>query len=267
MNARLFILLSVLLGVAAGASAWPVINVQTHYLAPETSAQAITITVSGVDMVTGFNLRAQIGDGMGAGAEPVFEGVDFTGGLWDAYDNTIMGGVIGGHEQFAQASVIFDNAGDAVAANGVAVKLLIDTTGFSEGSFDLLLSATDIGQDSDFIVFDGLSLAPAITNGTVIVSELVPGDADGDGAVGASDLGIFAGQFGLRDPAGALSCNFNGDGMVDLADFVILQGNYGYARSPSGQFTLAITPEPATITVLALGGLVLARRRRRKEPK
>ena len=269
MNARLFILLTVLLGVVAGASASPVINVQTHYLPPETSAQAIAIAVSGADMVTGFNLRAQIGDGMGPGAEPVFDSVDFTGGLWDAYPHTTIGGVISGHEQYAQASVIFGNAGDAVAASGMVVTLLLDTTGFSEGSFDLLLSATDIGQDSDFIVFDGVSLTATITNGTITVSERVPGDTDDDRDVDDVDYGNLVAQFG--GTPGVDSADFNGDNFVDLEDFAIQRGNFGFgvAPAPDSEFAVATTPEPATITVLALGvgGSALARRPRRRKPK
>jgi hypothetical protein len=268
MNARNLILLTVLLGVVAGAPAAPILTVHTRYLAPNTPSQAIAISVSGVDMVTGFNLRAQIGDGMGTGAEPVFETIDFTGGIWDAYDTTVLGGVLAGNEQYAQSSVIFDNLGDAVAANGVVVTLLLDTTGFSGGSFDLLLSATDIGQDSDFVVFDGASLAPTITNGTIIVSDrLVPGDADGDLAVGVIDFGIFKEQFGLKDPSDTLSCNFNRDDMVDLEDFAILRSNFGIAPSPSGRFAPEPAPEPATLALLALGGLVLTRRSRHRKSK
>jgi len=253
----------VLAGVAAGVSASPVISVQTRYLAPQTPAQEIAITVLGVDPVTGFNLRAQIGDGMAPGPEPVFDGLDFTGGLWDALPNTTLGGVIGGHEQYAQASVVFSNAGDVTVANGVIVTLLVDTTGFSSGSFDLMLSATDIGQDSDFIAFDGNALASTITNGRIIISDrLIPGDANGDGIVDVDDLGVFKEQFGLKDPSDTLSCNFNRDDQVDLDDFAILRGNFGFAPAPDMQPAPTPTPEPATLAVLLLGGLGLIPRRR-----
>ena len=264
MNARLFILLTVLPGVAAVASALPVIDVQTHCLAPDTAGQAIAITVRGGDMVRGFRLRAQIGDGLDPGAEPLFEITDFTGGIWDAHPNTITGGVIGGFEQVAQAIVTFDDDKDTAPANGVVVTLLLDTTGFSEGSFDLLLSESGIGEDSNFIVPSGDFLEPVITNGTIIISDrLPPGDADGDGAVGAGDLDTFFSQFGLTDPTGTLAANFNGDDIVDLEDLAILRGNFGYGvpSAPDASFA-ATAPEPATLLMLTAGLPLLSRRRR-----
>lgn len=269
MNTRIFILLAVSLCVMADASASPVISVQTHCLAPEMSAQAIAITVQGADMVTGFNLLAQIGDGMGANPEPVFDAVDFTGGMWDVHANTIMGqGVIDGYEQYAQASVIFSEVGAEVVASGVAVILLVDTTGFSGGSFDLMLSATDIGKDSDFVVSGGGSLAPSITNGTIIISQrLVSGDADGDGDVNGSDVDIFMRQLGMADPNGTLAADFNNDGRVNLKDFIILRDNFGLPHSASGQFVAMTTPEPSAAIALLLGWLSLVRRQRRRESR
>lgn len=171
MSTRLFASLLVSLGVTTSVLAAPSIDVGTHHLLPDTPGQVIPVTVTGMEMVTGFNLRAQIGDGMGPLDEPVFEAVDFTGGIWDAHLNTVTGGPISGSEEYAQTSVVFNTTGNQVAADGLVATVVVDTTSLFDGSFDLLLSGTDIGQDSDFIVFGGGSLVPLITNGTIIVPE------------------------------------------------------------------------------------------------
>jgi hypothetical protein len=95
---------------------------------------------------------------------------------------------------------------------------------------------------------------------TVVSDTPHPGDVDGDGDVDVVDLGLFEEQFG--GAPGDPSADFDGDGDVDLDDFTTIRGNWGF---PAGGAPLpgAATPEPATMTVLALGGLAVLRRRRR----
>jgi len=126
--------------------------------------------VTGDELVTGFNLRAQIGDGLGPQSEPVFQAINYTGGIWDVHPFTVMGGPIGGAEQYAQSSLAFNNSGDSVIADGVLATLIIDTTGIAEGTYDLKLSNTDIGDDSTFVALGGSEIAAMITNGTITIS-------------------------------------------------------------------------------------------------
>ena len=94
----------------------------------------------------------------------------------------------------------------------------------------------------------------------------VPGDVDGDGNVDLADVGFFEAQFGqsgLPLPPGANSADLDADGDVDLDDLVFIRDNYGFV-SPAAPSASSATPEPATMTLLALGGMLVPRRRRRK---
>jgi probable HAF family extracellular repeat protein len=92
-------------------------------------------------------------------------------------------------------------------------------------------------------------------------SQSVPGDCDNDGDVDVSDLGILATFYGATnpptDPLGPEQGNFDGDNDVDVSDLGILATNYGLGAGPTA------TPEPATVTLLALGITLLVRRNRR----
>ena len=88
-----------------------------------------------------------------------------------------------------------------------------------------------------------------------------PGDTNGDGIVDESDYDNFIAQFG--GPPGADSADFNGNGRVDLADFVTMRENFVAGIGSAPEFE-ATTPEPATMGMLALAGLAMIRRRYRR---
>ena len=54
-----------------------------------------------------------------------------------------------------------------------------------------------------------------------------PGDIDGDGQVGTSDLLLLLGQWGACPPMGECSADLNGDGSVGTADLLSLLANWG----------------------------------------
>ena len=150
----------------------------------------------------------------------------------------------------------------------------------------------DVDQDGDFDVDDLAAIEAAIgssdaaadldNNGIVDQEDIrlwlglvptVPGDfnfqgdglLDGTEVVDIEDFGVLAGGFGGLD-VGYFDGDANGDGVVDIEDFAILAGNFGFTGLPVTQPASAsgqTSPEPTTLSLLAVGVLTICRRRRR----
>lgn len=164
------------------------IDVGNHVIQPA-AGQRIELNVSSLGsdpLVTGFNLRAQLGDGTTGGInEPTFAPVDLTGSIWEGSDATTKtGGPLAGNEQFLQWSIVFENTGVERSAAGLVIALLIDAEGFAPGeTFPLKLADTEIGANSVFIGAGGVDIVPVITSGSV---QIVPEPASiGIAAIGA----------------------------------------------------------------------------------
>lgn len=82
---------------------------------------------------------------------------------------------------------------------------------------------------------------------------LLLGDLDGDGYVGISDMDLLLADWGMAgSPADA-----DGSGTVGQGDLNIVIANWGSGQPPTG-----IIPEPNTLAIVGLAGVVLLRRRR-----
>ena len=94
----------------------------------------------------------------------------------------------------------------------------------------------------------------------------VPGDANGDGVIDVADLGIVGAHFNLSEVTFHQG-DFNGDGTVDVADLGILGANWVAAQdlsvisAQSENDPTVLIPEPAGLLVLAVGPILLRRRR------
>jgi len=64
----------------------------------------------------------------------------------------------------------------------------------------------------------------------------IPGDANNDGKVDVSDLGILAANYGVTAGAVWSRGDFNGDGKVDVSDLGILAANYGIGTGAALDF-------------------------------
>jgi hypothetical protein len=116
--------------------------------------------------------------------------------------------------------------------------------GFEELQQDLSLTYTVQG-------------GPEIRTATMLSA--IPGDADLDGSVGRLDIGAIAPTFGMQTGAVWVNGDFTGDGAVDFRDYLLMKRHYGTGVVPGGE---GVLPEPASLSLLALGSLVVGCRGR-----
>jgi hypothetical protein len=97
--------------------------------------------------------------------------------------------------------------------------------------------------------------------GDVAVQDLaIAGDGNRDGAVDGADYGVWQNGYGKSNPT-FWTGDYNLDGVVDGEDYGVWQTMYGLSNGIAAP--VVMTPEPATMLMLGLGGLLLAIRRRR----
>ncbi len=257
------------------------INVGHHDLIANTPNQTIGILVEGGELVSGLDLFVQVGDGgselallgLPEGTDgPALTGVELVSG-------TIFEGVadvptdIGSPllDQVAIYTLALLGVPSSVPASGTLATLMVDTTGFSEGTWTLQLS--------DVLPFPELfgpfttnfagQPADSIVNGSItIVPPPVRGDMTGDGLVNLADVpafvlaltdrGAYDAAFPLinTDAAG----DIDGSGIFDLGDTGLFSGLFGGPASASAQ----AVPEPGTLSlaVVLLMGIAIRQRRR-----
>ena len=158
----------------------PTIEVGSHTLQANTPNQRIDLWVTGGQLVAGFDLYAQVGDGgperTELGLPAGVDGPEIT--HVELKENTIFAGVpdaatnLGSLPQVANWSISVTGGG-GVDADGRLATLVVDTTGFFEGVWDLRLKTVlpdyNLGPlDSRFA-----SMLAFITNGSI---EVVPAE-------------------------------------------------------------------------------------------
>ncbi len=177
-----------------------------------------------------------------------------------------LGGLVGGSE-YDQLDV----AGAFGLGGTLQVKLIDSFTPEIGDSFDILDWDSIVGVEFDAVLLptlDGRKTwdeSRLYTTGIIEVIAMLHGDTDVDWDVDDDDLDLFETAFGA---AGDWRTDFNEDGRVDLADFVLMREKFGAVPGPTSDMShSAPTPEPFTVSILALGGFAILRRRRSARSK
>ena len=147
----------------------------------------------------------------------------------------------------------------SVSASGVLANITIDATGFTSGSFDLLLSGilpglTGSPFDTKLLGTGGAVVPATVSNGLLTVLSKSDADFDVDTDIDGADFLIWQRGFGVGTtfPQG----DANGDGDVDASDLSI----WGFLFSTSTGSLVAVAttvPEPASSFLLLVGFVML----------
>ena len=142
-----------------------------------------------------------------------------------------------------------------------SAALTTSTTSLSQNDFakyDInFLGAPAAGTYTASILFttdaqDGAQTVSYDLSATVVMND-IPGDINRDHIVDQADYTVWYNHYG-QTPATWSDGDVTGDNIVDQADYTVWYNHYGQ--------TGGNVPEPMTMSVLALGGIALLRRRR-----
>jgi hypothetical protein len=187
-------------------------------------------------------------------------------------------GLTGDYQQYDEATLLielggtdpgmFDRlliGGDVILDGTLVIELIDGFTPNLGDSFPIILGSTITGA-FDTLVGDpggGLSYEVSYLATSVLLSVIdplaIPGDLDGDGFVGITDLNIVLGNWNLSVPPGNLLADPSGDGFVGIEDLNVVLGNWNAGTPPSSNNI----PEPSTLVMLSLPGVALLYRNRK----
>ena len=149
-----------------------------------------------------------------------------------------------------------------ITAFGGTDKLVMEF----DGDFTTLSALGLIGDCNFDGVLDAADLdcVATIEERDAVLASLntLPGDLNGNGDVAFADFLVLSDNFG--DPTKTSYSDGNIDLMDDVAfaDFLVLSANFG--KTPAAAGTAAAVPEPSSLALLSLGGLLAALTRRRR---
>lgn len=202
--------------------------------------------------------------------------------------------VAGGGFQFA--GQVVEVEGDLTLETGAILSMDIATTDVSDrlaisghlaagGSLDVVLNANaaspSLGSAYDLFDFvsssgafdfihlpalgDGLrwDTSHLLLDGTLAVVESLAGDFNGDGIVNLADYTVWRDVLGGVEDAQSLAGNGTGDNVVDASDYLLWKANFG-ATLETVQFASHQVPEPSSavpLSAILIVAAILLRRR------
>ena len=225
--------------------------------------------VLGMNMLTTGYINAVFGGGGGETTLVTTDAANNPDIIRDAIDN----GVILTVEELAVFAFNVDTDELGIL---IETGLLPDTNDLNE----LFDAALQFDEDYSFDdtalndpIFDKVVFDFTADDGTALMrldfADLIPspfllGDADGDGDVDAFDIAAVEQNFGNTGAAdGSLLGDADGDGDVDAFDLTAVEQNFGNVLPVNEASSADPIPEPGSLLLLTLAGVVIVARRRR----
>jgi hypothetical protein len=88
----------------------------------------------------------------------------------------------------------------------------------------------------------------------VLVSDGLPGDFNRDGMVDAADYVVWRDTF---EQTGNLAADANEDNIVDADDYVLWRANFGRSDSAATGALQAAVPEPSSLALILAAGIAM----------
>jgi PEP-CTERM motif len=131
-------------------------------------------------------------------------------------------------------------------------------------TFQIITAAVIRGRFDRVVTGAGLSVQVLYDPGSVtllVTGVDLIGDLNGDGFVGIADLNLVLGNWNQTIPPGDPLADPSGDGFVGIADLNTVLGNWNAGTPPPLAEASTTIPEPGTLALMGLDGLIAIRRR------
>ncbi len=182
------------------------------------------------------------------GSSNVLSGVSAAANTWYSFDATMQ---MTGQDRNTWSLVVSERDTGTVVWDTVSAGIPLDFRGdYTDVTRVGIFAITAAGS----MTFDNIGVEVESA-----VEPPLPGDANLDGSVDVTDLGILATYYNGGSDLTWGQGDFTGDGLVNVNDLGILATHYGTSS------VVASVPEPGSMALLACGGLsilVLSARRR-----
>lgn len=213
-----------------------------------------------------YNLYEAVPDGMGGHTRGI---------LVSTQDKTSMGIVDSGPYDLtlpdAPQSRVYNSANDPILGISIGWADIydrnlpgqwVDVTGLADGDYFLEVVIDPYERVDE--IDDSNNSTELLVNLEIPAPNIHPGDYNDDGVVDAADYVVWRNTLGTTGLPLGTAADGNGNGEVDAQDYLVWRDHFG--ELAGGAVTLATVPEPHSAVVLALAAGLAAWLRRTRHP-